>query len=89
MILKKNMKKRKKRTKMNKLEMIAEELKKEENETKIIETKNKETEGIGCASICQDGRIAVYEGNPDGSDDKIMTAEEFIKNYEFEMVEEW
>ena len=56
----------------------------EKNEKAIIGTHNKKTGWDGCATILLDGdNIKVIEGNPDGSDDKIMTIDKFVKNYSF------
>ena len=60
-----------------------------ENDSTIIGTYNKKTGWNGCASFCQeDDRIKVFEGNPDGSDDKIMSFYKFAKNYSFGMATE-
>ena len=55
------------------------------NEQAIIGTHNKETGWDGCASILpnQEEMIKVFEGNPDGSDDKVMSFYKFVKNYSF------
>lgn len=47
-----------------------------------IETKRKNQEDYGIASLTIDGRIAVFDGAEDGSDDKIYTIKEFKKKYE-------
>lgn len=50
-------------------------------------TKNGET-GVAC--FCNDHKtIRVFEGNVDGSDDKNMNYDEFIKNYKFELLNEF
>lgn len=46
-------------------------------------TYNKKTEIQGVAFFCNDGGIKVFEGNGDGSDDKVMDYETFINNYLF------
>lgn len=53
-------------------------------------THNKNNGNEGCASFhrSDENMIFVFEGNPDGSDDKSMTLEEFIKNYTFEVKED-
>lgn len=55
------------------------------NENAIIGTHNKKTGWDGCASIIPNKKemIKVYEGNPNGSDDKIMSFYHFVKNYTF------
>lgn len=55
-----------------------------------IETKNKETGQIGWASFHTNGedKIKVFEGNPDGSDDKSYAYEEFIEKYEYTLIKE-
>lgn len=56
----------------------------EENERAIIGTHNKIKGWDGCASFCNDGEsIRVFEGNPDGSDDKTMSFYKFVRNYSF------
>lgn len=53
-------------------------------------THNKKNGNEGCASFHRSDKniIFVFEGNPDGSDDKSMTLDEFIKNYTFEVKED-
>lgn len=53
-------------------------------------THNKNNGNEGCASFHRSDKniIFVFEGNPDGSDDKSMTLEEFIANYDFEVKED-
>lgn len=54
------------------------------NETAIIGTHNKKKGWNGCASfINEEGMIKVFEGDPDGSDDKVMSFHDFAKNYSF------
>jgi len=57
----------------------------EANQELALHTHNKQTGWIGVASFFTNGedKIGVYEGNPDGSDDKDMTFEDFINNYDF------
>lgn len=56
----------------------------------IIETKNKETGWVGCASFHTNGedKIIVFEGNSDGSDDRSHTYEEFMQKYDYEFKKE-
>ena len=53
-------------------------------------TYNKNNGNKGCASFhrSDDNIIFVFEGNPDGSDDKSMTLDEFLANYTFEVKED-
>lgn len=54
------------------------------NDTAIIGTHNKKTDWNGCASFLnEEGMIKVFEGNPDGSDDSVMSFYKFAKNYSF------
>ena len=49
-----------------------------------IKTANRITGEEGVASLIKAiDKVKVYEGNPDGSDDKIMTYKEFVNNYQF------
>lgn len=50
-------------------------------------TKNKKTGEMGCANFFTNGekKVMVYEGNGDGSDDKELTYEEFINNYDYKL----
>ena len=50
-------------------------------------THNKSNGNEGCALFHRSDKniIFVFEGNPDGSDDKEMTLDEFIANYTFEV----
>ena len=44
---------------------------------------------VGCALFYNDNKtIKIYEGNPDGSDDKEMDYETFINNYTYELKRE-
>lgn len=61
----------------------------QENDLLFIKTNNPGyLHGEGVASFTNDGRIKVFEGAPDGSDDREYTYEEFINKYEFELKEE-
>ena len=55
------------------------------DELLYIETHNKETGWIGCASFHTNGeeKIRVNEGDPSGSDDASYTYSEFLKNYTY------
>ena len=54
------------------------------SDSAIIGTQNKKTGWYGCASFLNDGEsIKVFEGNGDGSDDKVMSFYEFAKKYSF------
>lgn len=44
--------------------------------------KKKNTNLIGVALTTRDGRIKVFYGADDGSDDKVMTFDEFCQNFE-------
>lgn len=50
-----------------------------------IKTANRYTNEEGCATFLRNGekKIKVFEGNPDGSDDKVMSYKEFIHDYQF------
>lgn len=51
-----------------------------------IDTINKNTNWEGTAIILKDKKtIRVYEGNGDGRDDKSMSIDEFINNYNFQL----
>lgn len=50
-----------------------------------IETVNKITGGVGCVNFTNDGKVKVYEGADDGSDDKVISYDEFLQNYEFQL----
>lgn len=56
----------------------------------ILETTNKETGWIGCASFHTNGeeKIRVNEGDPFGSDDASYTYKEFIKKYNYVLKKE-
>ena len=60
------------------------------NETLALFTKNKNNGWECFASFWTNGqdRIGVYEGAGDGSDDKDMSFEEFLENYDYELKEE-
>ena len=57
----------------------------EDNLEYEIKTANRYTNEEGCATFLTNGekKIKVYEGNPDGSDDKVMSYKEFIHDYQF------
>ena len=59
------------------------------NEEYYLQTKNKKTKRIGAAAFTKDGKIKVFEGAGDGSDDKKMSYAEFKKNYNFEIKKEF
>lgn len=62
----------------------------ENSENLGLATHNKNNGFEGWASFHRSDKniIFVYEGNPDGSDDKSMTLDEFIANYTFEVKED-
>ena len=62
----------------------------ENSENLGLATCNKNNGNKGWASFhrSDDNIIFVFEGNPDGSDDKSMTLEEFIANYTYEIKED-
>ena len=55
-----------------------------------IETLNKKTGWIGCASFYTNGEEKIYvnEGDPSGSDDAGYTYDEFLNNYFYELKRE-
>ena len=54
-----------------------------------IQTTNKETGWIGCASFhTNEDKIFVYEGDGSGKDDTMYTYDEFVKKYEFDLMKE-
>lgn len=56
----------------------------EDYEDLFLLTYNLNTKEEGCASFFNDDKtIQVFEGNSDGSDDKKMDYETFVKNYKF------
>lgn len=62
-----------------------------ENSTNLgLATHNKNNGNEGWASFhrSDENIIFVFEGNPDGSDDKSMTLDEFIANYDYEVKED-
>lgn len=67
---------------MNKLLTAKEIIDKVRDDRAGLITINKKTKWNGCA-IIHDDLIYVFEGNPDGSDDKQVSYEEFVENYEF------
>ena len=55
-------------------------------ENLTICTKNKETNSEGCALFLNvNGKIKVFEGNGDGSDDKEMLFKNFLRDYTYEI----
>ena len=62
-----------------------------ENSTNLglaTHNKNNGNEGWGSFHRSDENIIFVFEGNPDGSDDKSMTLDEFIANYDFKVKED-
>ena len=57
----------------------------EDNLEYTITTANRKTGEEGEATLLRNGekKIKVFEGNPDGSDDKVMSYKEFVNNYQF------
>ena len=61
-----------------------------DNDTLSLFTYNKETGNTGVAVFIQnENKVKVFEGNPDGSDDIIMSYEEFINNYKYKVADEF
>ena len=54
----------------------------EEMGASTVEIKMRGTNMYGVAVSTDDDRVAVYYGNDDGSDDKIISAEEFNTNWQ-------
>lgn len=54
----------------------------EEMGASTVEIKMRGTNIYGVAVSTDDDRVAVYYGNDDGSDDKIISAEEFNANWQ-------
>ena len=54
----------------------------EEIGASIVEIKMRDANTYGVASSVGIDRVAVYYGNDDGSDDKIISAEEFNTNWQ-------
>ena len=74
---------------MKKIEEYIELINKLENQGKSIsiETINKKTKQEGIAVLLKNNlEVKVYEGAPDGSDDRIYSLEEFNKNYNIEKI---
>lgn len=70
---------------LKKLEAIKTLIETDEDDRYYITTTNPRTGWEGTANFLNDGkRIRVYEGNGDGSDDKDMTYEEFVRDYQFD-----
>lgn len=61
-----------------------------EHDDLYLKTVNKSNGFVGVASFFTNGekKIRVNEGNPDGSDDADYSYEEFINNYEFQLLNE-
>lgn len=60
------------------------------NDTLSLFTYNKNNENIGVASFINgENKVKVFEGNSDGSDDMVMSYEDFIKNYKFKVSNEY
>ena len=55
-----------------------------------LETKNKLTGWVGCASFStkDDNVILVFEGSPSGSDDASYTIDEFLSKYSYTLKKE-
>lgn len=50
----------------------------------VLNTHNLKTGTNGVASFCLDNkRIKVFEGNSDGSDDKLIDYKTFVREYEY------
>ena len=60
------------------------------DELLYIETHNKETGWIGCASFHTNGeyKLHVNEGDPSGSDDASYNYEEFLSRYDYKLKRE-
>ena len=62
-----------------------------DNSTNLgLATRNKNNGNEGWASFhrSDENIIFVFEGNPDGSDDKSMTLDKFIAQYDYEVKED-
>ena len=70
---------------LRKLMAMKEIIELEDDREYYIVTTNKKTHEEGALNFYTNGekKVKVYEGNGDGSDDKVMSYEEFIKNYSF------
>ena len=70
---------------LRKLMAMKEIIELEDDREYYISTANKKTHQEGTINFYTNGerKVKVYEGNGDGSDDKEMSYEEFIKNYSF------
>ena len=64
---------------INKLEESGKEV-----SIEVINRKNKE-QGLVCL-LKNNKEVKVFEGNPDGSDDRIYTIEEFDENYDIKKI---
>ena len=61
-----------------------------DNETLSLFIYNKETGNTGVASFIQnENKVKVFEGKPDGSDDMVMSYDEFINNYKYKVADEF
>jgi len=61
----------------------------QEDDTYWMETTNKETGWIGYGAFIKFmDKIKVFEGNGEGTDDKVYTYEEFIQKYEYRLCQE-
>lgn len=47
----------------------------------LLSIKNRNTNDYGVASYTKDGKVAIFEGDENGKDDKIYSINYFIKNY--------
>ena len=66
------------------LKKIKKQLKEDKTDTLTLHICNRKTGNIGVASFCDDNKtIKIFEGNPDGSDDKVIGYKEFINDYEY------
>lgn len=69
---------------MVELTNIKKQLKEDKTNTLTLHICNKKTGNIGVASFCNDNKtIKIFEGNSNGSDDKVISYEEFINGYEY------
>lgn len=56
-----------------------------------IETVNRETGWVGCASFYTNGEAKIYvnEGDGSGKDDAGYTYEEFLQKYDYDLMQEY
>lgn len=73
---------------MKELMRLKEIISNDKLDTYFIQTNNRKTLWVGCASFTRDNRIKVFEGRGNGEDDKVMSYDEFLMNYDFELVNE-